>query len=124
MSFLFISESLEKAESCLSQPNKMILRQIGQSAVLPCTVSSNCSAKSWEYEWFIFKENFHFCLKLLENPEKYKLDGAFLNIRSLQSNDSGIYHCAAVSHGDPARGTQHVGLGTTLIVRGKRGDCL
>lgn len=102
----------------------MMRLQIGKSADIPCNVSSHCSARPWQYEWFIFKENIHFHLKLLENPEKYKLVGASLHISSLKTDDSGIYHCAAVSHGEPASGTQHVGLGTTLVVRGKSGDCL
>nr|XP_046271142.1 uncharacterized protein si:ch211-139g16.8 isoform X2 [Scatophagus argus] len=122
ISYLSVIESMEKmgkAESCLSQPNKVIWQKIGQSVVLPCFVSSHCSAKDWRYEWFSFKENSHFHLKLLDNPLKYRLEGASLHINSLHANDSGIYHCAAVSDGEPAPGAQHVGPGTTLVMKEK-----
>ncbi|XP_077411722.1 immunoglobulin superfamily member 6-like isoform X2 [Vanacampus margaritifer] len=36
-----------------------------------------------------------------------------------ESNDSGIYYCAATSFGNPTPGAQHVGLGTTLVVKEK-----
>lgn len=108
---------MPKDKSCLSQPNKVIWQKIGQSAVLPCTVSSRCSGL--RYEWFVFKENSHLRLNVLDNSLKYSLEGAHLHINSLHVNDSGIYYCAAVSHGDPAPGAQHVGSGTTLVVRGK-----
>ncbi|XP_076609748.1 immunoglobulin superfamily member 6 [Chaetodon auriga] len=116
--FSLLLTYLPATESCLSQPNKVIWRKTGQSAVLSCTVSSRCSSTGWQYEWFSFKENSHFRIQPLNNP-KYRLDGASLHIKSLHTNDSGIYLCAAVSHGVPARGAQHVGLGTTLVVREK-----
>uniref|UniRef100_A0A3B4U6D1 Ig-like domain-containing protein n=1 Tax=Seriola dumerili TaxID=41447 RepID=A0A3B4U6D1_SERDU len=104
------------AEGCLTQPVKEIWRKVGQDAVVPCNVSLHCSATGLHYEWFVFKETSHPRLNL-RNPVKYSLDGAFLHIRSLNANDSGIYHCAAVWPGQPANGTQHVGVGTTLIVK-------
>ncbi|KAM9346670.1 uncharacterized protein ABDE67_013313 [Symphorus nematophorus] len=119
LTHLPLSESKDTAESCLSQPNTVIWRKMGQSAVLPCTVSSHCTDKDWEYEWFSFKDNFHLRLKPHDNHLKYRLLGASLHIKSLNANDSGIYHCAAVSTGKPASGEQHVGMGTTLVVREK-----
>ncbi|XP_027141153.1 immunoglobulin superfamily member 6 isoform X2 [Larimichthys crocea] len=115
LTYLPVTESMENADSCLSQPETVIL-QTGQSAFLPCTVSSHCSANDWDYEWISFKEST--CIRInLKNPLKYSLEGASLHIRSLQANDSGIYYCAALNHGDSAHGTQHVGFGTTLVVR-------
>ncbi|XP_068574948.1 immunoglobulin superfamily member 6 [Cebidichthys violaceus] len=115
LSYLPVTESMKKDESCLTQPNKMMWRKTGQSALLKCIVSSHCSGL--HYEWFTFKENFHLRLDLSRDSLKYSLDGASLNIKSLHVNDSGVYHCAAVSRGDPAPGAQHVGLGATLVVQ-------
>ncbi|KAK9535062.1 hypothetical protein VZT92_007467 [Zoarces viviparus] len=116
LSYLPVMESIKEDESCLSQPNKMMWRKPGQSAVLKCIVSPHCSATGPHYEWFTFKENCHLRLNPSSDHLKYSLEGASLNIKSLQVNDSGIYHCA-VSRGDPAHGTQYVGLGATLVVR-------
>lgn len=116
-------ESMKEAKSCLSQPNKVIWRKTGQGVTLPCTVTPPCSDKDLQFEWFFFKENVHLRLTSLNNPLKYVPNGAFLHISSLHVNDSGIYHCAAVTHGDSALGSQHVGSGTTLVVRGKRENC-
>ncbi len=118
-----IPESMEEIGSCLSQPYKAIWRKKGEKVVLNCTVSSDCSAKDWQYEWFSFKENSHIRLPL-DNPLKYRLEKASLFIESLHANDSGIYHCAAVSNGEPVQGTQYVGWGTPLVVTGKRENCL
>lgn len=98
----------------------IIWRKAGYKVVLPCTVRQECSAQHWKYEWFSFKENSHIRLKLGKHVDKYKLDGASLQISSLHVNDSGIYHCAAVLQGKPGRGMQHVGPGTTLIVKGEK----
>ncbi|XP_078126276.1 immunoglobulin superfamily member 6 isoform X1 [Sander vitreus] len=117
LTYLPVTESMKKEESCLLQPNKVIWRKTGQTAVVNCTISSHCSARDLHYEWFTFKENIHLRLNLKSNSLKYSLDGASLNINSLDANDSGIYYCAAVSSGPPAAGAQHVGLGTTLVVR-------
>ncbi|XP_029293334.1 immunoglobulin superfamily member 6 [Cottoperca gobio] len=116
LTYLPVTESMKKEESCLSQPKEMIWRKTGQSVVLHCSISSQCPAIGQHYEWFAFKENFHLRLNLGSESLKYSLKGASLNIMSLQVNDSGVYYCAAVSSGDPARGAQHVGLGTTLAV--------
>ncbi|XP_030263782.1 immunoglobulin superfamily member 6 [Sparus aurata] len=114
-----VTESMKEAKSCLSQPNKVIWRKTGQGVTLPCTVTPPCSDKDLQFEWFFFKENVHLRLTSLNNPLKYVPNGAFLHISSLHVNDSGIYHCAAVTHGDSALGSQHVGSGTTLVVREK-----
>lgn len=117
---LFIAESLGNTGGCLSQPKEVIWQKTGQSVTLPCEISSHCSANKWKYQWFTFKEKSCFRVKLHENRTKYKLNGASLHINSLHANDSGIYHCAVESHEEPVPGSQHVGPGTTLIVRGKR----
>ncbi|XP_033500061.2 uncharacterized protein LOC117268023 [Epinephelus lanceolatus] len=114
LSCLPVIESMEK--SCLSQPNKVIWKKTGHSADLRCTVRSPCVADDFHYEWFVFKERKHFCLNL-NNSAKYSLNKASLHIKLLQVNDSGIYHCAAASSGSSASGAQHVGMGTTLVVR-------
>lgn len=116
---MLFPEGTRKAEDCVSWSNKVIWKKTGESVTLSCTDRSNCLGKDWRYEWFIFKENSHVRLTLQEN-HKYKLEGASLYITSLLANDSGIYHCAAASRGDTVQGSQHVGLGTTLVVRGRR----
>ncbi|XP_034394616.1 immunoglobulin superfamily member 6 isoform X2 [Cyclopterus lumpus] len=119
LSYLPVTENKQKDESCLSQPNGVMWQLSGESAVLKCSVNSDCSAKGLQYEWFAFRRNVHLRLRPSNESLKYSLDGASLHIKSLHVNDSGIYHCAAVSSGEPAPGAQHVGLGTTLVVRGK-----
>lgn len=119
-SLIFIPEGNTKSEGCLSQPDEVFWRKIGQSVELPCTISSRCSGRGWQYEWLTCKERACFHLKLHKYPQKYKLNNASLQITTLHANDSGIYHCAAVSGGHQAQGSQHVGLGTTLVVRGRR----
>lgn len=111
------------SESCLTQPNKTIWRKVGNNVILPCTVNPDCPSRPWKYEWFSFKENSHIRLNLTKDPDKYKLDGASLHITSLQVNDSGIYHCAAAMQEEPGQGTQHVGPGMTLVVKGEREKC-
>lgn len=98
----------------------MIRRKVGSNVEIQCVVREECPGQPWKYEWFSFKEKYHIRLKLREGLDKYRLNGAHLRISSLQVNDSGIYHCAAVSQGKLGRGTQHVGPGTTLIVKGER----
>lgn len=102
---------MSKDKSCSSQPDEVIWRKTGQSAEIPCTVT--CSDKPMHYEWFVFKESVHLRLNW---PDK---DQTSLHINSLQANDSGIYYCAAVTSGDPEPGKLYVGLGTTLVVKGK-----
>uniref|UniRef100_UPI0037E8A14C immunoglobulin superfamily member 6 n=1 Tax=Semicossyphus pulcher TaxID=241346 RepID=UPI0037E8A14C len=114
---LSVKGSIGKDESCLSQPNELVWQKTGQNVVLPCNISSHCATTEMHYEWFTFKENSHLCLNVSSNPQKYSLEGPSLRIKSLHTNDSGIYHCAAVSQGEPAQGKQHVALGTTLVVR-------
>lgn len=116
---LLILVGITNSDSCLSQPDQVFWRKIGQSVELPCTISAGCSGRGWKYEWFLCKESSCRSVKLHENPHKYKLNGASLHVTALQANDSGIYHCAAVSAG--GQGSQHVGLGTTLVVKGRRG---
>lgn len=116
---MFFPDGIDKAEDCVSSPKKVIWKKTGESVTLSCTNKNPCLDNDWRYEWFIFKENSHVRLMLQEN-HKYKLEGASLYINSLLANDSGIYHCAAASVRGTARGSQHVGLGTTLVVRGRR----
>ncbi|XP_037332968.2 uncharacterized protein si:ch211-139g16.8 [Pungitius pungitius] len=113
LSYLPVTESVTK-EDCFPPPNKTMRRQTGTNAILKCPIESRCF-KDPHYEWFVFKENLHVHLNLSSN--KYSLEGSSLKINSLQVNDSGIYHCAVVSSGDPASGAQHVALGTPLVVR-------
>ncbi|KAG8006978.1 hypothetical protein GBF38_023073 [Nibea albiflora] len=124
LTHLPVTESTENADSCLSQPD-MVIVQTGQSAVLSCTVSPRCAAKNLDYEWLSFKESTCIRIDLQQNHLKYRLEGKSLRILSPQANDSGMYYCAAVPPQDrtPAQGTQHVGLGTTLVVRGERENC-
>ncbi|XP_061568906.1 immunoglobulin superfamily member 6 [Cololabis saira] len=116
LAYLPGTESLEKTERCLTQPNYIIWHKTGQSAVLPCTIRSDCSAEVIRFEWFVFKESEHFRLHL---DSKYSLKGASLHINSLNVNDSGIYYCAAVTHSAGSCCKESVGLGTTLVVRGR-----
>lgn len=108
------------SEGCLSQPNNVLWRKIGESVDLPCAISVQCSGRDWTYEWLTCQESSCFSVMPHEKPQKYKLNGASLHITALRANDSGIYHCAAVSAGERAQGSQHVGLGTTLVVKGRR----
>uniref|UniRef100_A0A3Q1CWS0 Ig-like domain-containing protein n=1 Tax=Amphiprion ocellaris TaxID=80972 RepID=A0A3Q1CWS0_AMPOC len=89
----------------------------GQAAVLHCTMSDPCSAGGFLYQWFAFNQSGHFRLDL--TGDKYNLDGASLHIKSLQANDSGIYHCAVASQGPETCCRQYVGMGTSLMVRGE-----
>ncbi|XP_054616165.1 immunoglobulin superfamily member 6 [Dunckerocampus dactyliophorus] len=108
-----------RLQSCLSQPSNVILRETGQDGEIWCGVHPNCSDKGLHYQWFTFKRSSHIRLNLDDMSHKYSLQGATLQIMSLNTNDSGIYYCGAVSPGEPRPGAQHVGLGTTLVVREK-----
>lgn len=111
---LFVAESTENEPSCLSQP-EMIFRKTEQSVVLTCNVL-NCSSESLHYQWFVFRDKHHFRLTL---TSRHSLDGASLQINSLNTSDSGIYHCAINSTSKTECCRHHVGLGTTLVVKGK-----
>lgn len=110
-SCLSVTQTTGEDEVCLSQPKNIIFRKTGRSVNIPCTVASECSGL--EFKWFVFKENSH--SELNTDHPNYSLDGASLNIKSLNMSDSGVYHCAAISNGEPAR--QYIALGTTLVVQ-------
>ncbi|XP_063760134.1 immunoglobulin superfamily member 6 [Eleginops maclovinus] len=112
LTYLPVTESME---DCLTQPNNMIWQKTGQSVFLKCTLHSHCLRKEFQFGWFAFKENFHLRLNLSKNFQKYSLDNASLNIKSLHTNDSGIYYCAVWSNAKAA-GAQYIALGTTLVV--------
>ncbi|XP_062295251.1 uncharacterized protein si:ch211-139g16.8 isoform X2 [Scomber scombrus] len=115
LAYLSVIESTGKKDSCLSQPGEVLWKKIGDAADLSCNVSSDCSGL--RYQWFVFKEEGHLRLDVESNHPKYSLNGASLHINSLIINDSGIYHCAAVSKGKTAPGAQHIGTGTLLEVK-------
>ncbi|KAM4531468.1 uncharacterized protein PAE49_023663 [Odontesthes bonariensis] len=105
------TESKDEEQSCLSQPNKVIWHETGQSALLPCNISSRCKAE--KQQWFAFKDDNILRLSL---AGRYSLLGASLQIQSLNVNDSGIYYCAVESTNCCQ---EYVALGTTLVVREK-----
>nr|XP_020491962.1 uncharacterized protein LOC109985879 [Labrus bergylta] len=109
-----VTESMEKDERCSSKPINEVWRNTGQSVVLRCNIKQHCLIRGQSYEWFSFREHSHGRLIPQSFPLKYSLEGAFLHIKSLHTNDSGIYHCAAGMQGKP-----YVALGTTLVVREK-----
>nr|XP_057905833.1 immunoglobulin superfamily member 6 isoform X3 [Doryrhamphus excisus] len=112
-------QGVAQLQSCLWQPSNVIVRETGQDGEIWCRVHTNCSDKGLHYQWFTFRRRNHIRLNLDATSHKYSLQGATLQIMSLNTNDSGIYYCAAVSHGEPRPGGQHVGMGTTLVVREK-----
>ncbi|KAM9783612.1 immunoglobulin superfamily member 6 [Syngnathus typhle] len=112
-------KGMAQAHSCLSQPSGVIWRQLGQDAVIQCSFLPDCLAENLRYKWFAFEHRSHGTLDLAQNHHKYSLHGADLQIRSLNGNDSGIYYCAATTQREPTPGAQHVGLGTTLVVKEK-----
>ncbi|KAM8844226.1 immunoglobulin superfamily member 6 [Spinachia spinachia] len=114
LSYLPVTVSMKK--SCVPLQTKRMVQQTGTNAVLKCAIESHCF-NELHYEWFIFNARTHAHLNLSSDSQKYSLEGTSLKIKSLLVNDSGIYHCAVESSGDPAPGAQHVALGTTLVVR-------
>ncbi|XP_028268751.1 immunoglobulin superfamily member 6 [Parambassis ranga] len=116
LAHLLVTESVEKTQPCISQPSTVIWHKTQQTAVLNCSMASHCSA-SLRYEWFTVKEHSHRRLSITANKDKYRLVGSSLHIRSLNTSDSGIYHCAAAAPEAPKCCTKHVGEGVTLVVR-------
>ncbi|XP_053194017.1 immunoglobulin superfamily member 6 [Scomber japonicus] len=115
LAYLSVIESTGKNSCTVSQPGEVLWKKIGDTVDLSCNVSSNCPGL--RYEWFVFKEKEHLRLDVESNHPKYSLKGASLHINSLNINDRGIYHCAAVLKGKPAPGAQHIGMGTRLEVK-------
>ncbi|XP_072224769.1 uncharacterized protein [Leuresthes tenuis] len=106
------TENKDEEQWCLSQPDKVIWHETGQSALLPCNISSHCKDK-WHYQWFALKDK---NILRVSIAGRYSLHGGSLRIESLNINDSGIYHCAAESSNCCQ---EYVALGTTLVVREK-----
>ncbi|XP_057673013.1 immunoglobulin superfamily member 6 [Corythoichthys intestinalis] len=113
-------KGVTEPQSCLTQPSQPIWREPGQEAEIQCSVHSDCSAEGLHYRWFVFQRKTHGLLDLgPPNHHKYNLQGSTLQLMDLNPNDSGIYYCAATSPGKQTPGAQHVGMGTTLIVKEK-----
>uniref|UniRef100_A0A674D1Q9 Ig-like domain-containing protein n=1 Tax=Salmo trutta TaxID=8032 RepID=A0A674D1Q9_SALTR len=85
---------------------------------LPCNIAYDINRKI-DVLWFVFKQDAHHSVNLMTQQHKYSLERNSLNINSLQANDSGVYHCAAVFRDVVCSGAQEIGQGTTLVVRGK-----
>lgn len=120
---LFTPDIMENKENCpaglsLHQPDENIWRIGGQSASLPCNIAYDTNRKI-DVLWFVFKQDAHHSVDLMTQQHKYSLERNSLNINSLQVNDSGVYHCAAVFRDVVCSRAQEIGQGTTLVVRGK-----
>jgi hypothetical protein len=114
---------MENKENCLPglslhQPDDIIWRIGGQSASLPCNIVYDTN-RNIDFLWFVFKQDAHHSVDLITQQHKYSLEKNSLNINSLQANDSGVYHCAALFRDVVCSGAQEIGQGTTLVVRGK-----
>ncbi|KAK2833480.1 hypothetical protein Q5P01_017369 [Channa striata] len=101
---------------CLTQPVNKITCKVGEDTLLLCNVSANCLGQGMNYKWFVFKENIRHPFEVSRSSHKFNLEKASLHITSVNVNDSGIYYCAAEWSGEPTRGKQRVGQGTTLLV--------
>ncbi|XP_054891712.1 uncharacterized protein si:ch211-139g16.8 isoform X2 [Poeciliopsis prolifica] len=100
----------QKSERCLFQQQQLMWRNIGEKAVLNCSINSHCSAGKLEFEWFLVKQHSH---KRLMQTHRYKIYKNLLNIDSVDGNDTGLYLCAAKE----AECCQpFVGNGTLLVV--------
>lgn len=120
---LFTPVIMENKENCppglsLHQPDDIIWRIGGQSASLPCNIAYDTN-RNIDFLWFVFKQDAHHSVDLMTQQHKYSLERNSLNINSLQANDSGVYHCAALFRDVVCSGAQEIGQGTTLVVRGK-----
>lgn len=120
---LFTLVIMENKENCppglsLHQPDDIIWRIGGQSASLPCNIGYDTN-RNIDFLWFVFKQDAHHSVDLMTQQHKYSLERNSLNINSLQANDSGVYHCAALFREVVCSGAQEIGQGTTLVVRGK-----
>ncbi|CAB1342297.1 unnamed protein product [Coregonus sp. 'balchen'] len=100
----------------LHQPDEVIWRIGGQTASLPCNITYDTNMEI-DLIWFVFKEDAHHSVDLMTQQHKYSLERNALNINSLQANDSGVYHCAALFKNVVCSGAQEIGQGTTLVVR-------
>ncbi|XP_077389517.1 immunoglobulin superfamily member 6-like isoform X5 [Festucalex cinctus] len=93
-------------------PHLAAIKRNGQTSELPVTT------KSRHLAWTGTR-----CRDTVQRPSRLlgrKLLLQVVRFRAqIARNDSGIYYCAATSLGDPRPGAQHVGLGTTLVVKEK-----
>ncbi|XP_077474501.1 immunoglobulin superfamily member 6 [Stigmatopora argus] len=114
------AKGMTEAWSCLTQPSQLIWREPGQATEIQCIVHRSCSSQGLHYRWFVFQNRSYGPLDVSHhNRHKYKLQGSTLQLMNLKPNDSGIYYCAATSPEKQTPGAQHVGLGTTLVVKEK-----
>ncbi|XP_067089841.1 immunoglobulin superfamily member 6 isoform X2 [Osmerus mordax] len=126
VSVTFSNYRMGSTPSCIvgiDQPNKM-MSQDSSHIILPCDVNINCSStnklfSSIETLWFVFNEHslYNNPINLPAQSYKYSLEGHSLRVRSLHTNDSGVYHCAIVLQGVVHQGAQEIGRGTRLVVR-------
>ncbi|XP_046873259.1 immunoglobulin superfamily member 6 isoform X6 [Hypomesus transpacificus] len=124
VSFVSTADRMGSTPSCIvgiNQPNEM-MSQDSSDIILLCDVNINCSlfsSNSNETLWFVFNEHslYNNPINLPAQSYKYSLAGHSLRVRSLHTNDSGVYHCAIVLQGVVHQGAQEIGRGTKLVVR-------
>ncbi|XP_027897110.1 uncharacterized protein LOC114159372 [Xiphophorus couchianus] len=103
----------QKSERCLFQQQQLMWKNIGEKAVLNCSINPHCSAGDLEFEWFLVKKDSH---KRLMQTHRYNIHENLLNIDSVNGNDTGLYLCAAKE----AECCQpFVANGTLLVVGGR-----